>query len=113
MLIDVGKEGGKGEGEEDKNTVRSGREKRGTETKTLRPVFQGVEVKRGRRYKNPLLDPPHRPLEMASESNSKGLNDCMISLFANRCQFWASSNAVYPRDAGPISHKFLFRCSSG
>ena len=55
----------------------------GTGTATsasLRSEFQGVEVKRGRRYKNPPLDPPHRPLEMASESNSSGLNDHRISL---------------------------------
>ena len=45
----------------------------------MRSEFQGVEVKRGRRYKNLPLDPPHRPLEMASESNSSGLNDYRIS----------------------------------
>ena len=47
---------------------------------SLRSEFQGVEVKRGRSLKNPPLDPPHRPLEMASESNSSGLNYYRISL---------------------------------
>ena len=53
----------------------------------MRSEFQGVEVKRGRSLKNPLQDPPHRPLEMASESNSSGLNDRAITHVAKMATF--------------------------